>query len=174
MAQRIGFNLDVTDKKLQKLMSTLKKIGKTKTLKGAMQAAMEDIQREIAQQWKNGGNLVAYTLKGKKRYKKWRNAKSTLARKKAQGGSKRVPGVQTGDLRKAMKFMNKAYAGTAATSKSIKLKIKVVDKYGTNYAGYFDDQMGLIPAPAAVKNIVRVGLEENIEIMLSKGGFKKK
>ena len=70
--------------------------------------------------------------------------------------------------------MNKAYAGTAATSKSIKLKIKVVDKYGTNYAGYFDDQMGLIPAPAAVKNIVRVGLEDNIEIMLSKGGFKKK
>ena len=34
--------------------------------------------------------------------------------------------------------------------------------------------MGLIPTPAAVKNIVRLGLEDDIEIMLKKGGFKKK
>lgn len=174
MSAQVISNIKKADDELSTLMRKLKKIGNPELRRKVMQFSMFDTMSQIKKQFKLGGNIIARETISPKtgpmklgigdsfRTLKWTNLPKTQKNKQYNNYMKK-PGFMTGTLAKNIRKESKtAFTELKFGVSSFKIKISANNqKLNTEtrerqYAGFFNQRLGLIPKKQALQQTVKV------------------
>ena len=172
MSGEIVFEFKPSEQRMKDLMKKLEKVASAREGKRILKTCMVVTQGMIADQFKQGGNVVDANSPLSYRVNKWQNSPKTTKNKQYNGYSSK-PGVMTGATQKNFVARNKkAYPVQKVTETGFKLELssntqKLGKKKKTRrqrqYIGYFEEQLGIVPDKRALRKVNKFILEGNLD-----------
>jgi hypothetical protein len=168
MADNMEFTVKPAEKRMKGIFDKLGMIAKPTELRRVVKTCMIVTQGMIADQFKQGGNVINAKSPLDYTIRKWQND-ATTTKRKARNGWSIKPGEMTGRTKKNFIARNRsAYPVAKADLEGFRLQMssnlqKLKKKTRKRqYIGYFEDNLGIIPSAIAIKKVCSFIIRGNI------------